>query len=130
MFSVMYPYVPPHRLLPLVTLHLLPRSLIGTAQSIDPTFCDVHQQYSHVYFQQANYIDFEEELVQSLMCPYTMGQALTNWKKYWNAVLQGGQNTEVRARYDKHMATMKVAVEAQEEGRSSDSRRSEVKDEL
>ncbi|KAL7456908.1 hypothetical protein ACHAWC_008606 [Mediolabrus comicus] len=31
-------------------------SLIENAQSIDPTYCDVHMQYAHVYFQQEKYL--------------------------------------------------------------------------
>jgi len=108
-------------------------SLIGTAQSIDPTFCDVHQQYAHVYFQQSKYTHFEEEMVKSLLCPFTMGQALNNWNKYWKVVLNAGQNTEARERYEKYMARIQeeVARKEKEEGeRSSNSHRGGVKDEL
>ena len=48
--------------------------LITTAQKIDSSFCDVHQQFGHVYFQQGKYISFERAMVKSLMCPFTMGQ--------------------------------------------------------
>ena len=104
--------------------------LIGTAQTLDPTYCDVHQQFSHVYFQQARYVEFEEEMVESLLCPYTMGQALGNWKKYWEPALQAGQGTDVRQRYEKHMARMKVEVQKEEAGRNGDRRPRGVKDEL
>ena len=80
-----------HFLSPCDLSYTLPRSLIGTAQSIDPTFCDVHQQYAHVYFQQSKYTHFEEEMVKSLLCPFTMGQTLNSWNKYWKVSSMGGR---------------------------------------
>jgi hypothetical protein len=88
-------------------------NLIETAHKIDPAYCDVHQQYGHVYFQQGRYIPFEEAMVQSLMCPFTMGQAMTNWKKYWNAVLtprNGVTDTEARKRYDGYMKRIEESI--------------------
>jgi hypothetical protein len=89
-------------------------SLIQTAQTINPSYCDVHQQFGHVYFQQGLYIQFEEAMVQSLMCPFTMGQAMTNWKKYWNAVLMprnGVTDVEARKRYDACMKRIEESIE-------------------
>lgn len=86
---------------------------IETAHKIDPTYCDVHQQYGHVYFQQGRYIEFEEATVQSLMCPFTMGQAMANWKKYWNAVLtprNGVTDAEARKRYDGYMKRIEESI--------------------
>ena len=93
-------------------------TLIETAQSIDPTYCDVHQQFGHVYFQQGRYILFEEAMVQSLMCPFTMGQAMNNWKRYWNAVLQprnGVVDAEARGRYDGYMKRIEESIEKEAE---------------
>lgn len=86
------------------------RSLIATAQSIDPTYCDVHQQYAHVYFQQAKFIEFEEETVNALFCKFTMGQAMNNWNRYWEVVLRNPNDIEVKDRYDKYMKRIKDAV--------------------
>lgn len=92
-------------------------SLISTAQSIDPEYCDVHQQYAHVYFQQSKYISFEEEMVQSLLCSFTMGQAMNNWNKYWKVVLNDGKNDAAKARYDMYMARIRAAVENDQDER-------------
>jgi len=92
-------------------------SLISTAQSIDPEYCDVHQQYAHVYFQQSKYISFEEEMVQSLLCSFTMGQAMNNWNKYWKVVLNDGKNEAAKARYDRYMARIRAAVENDQDER-------------
>ena len=117
-----------------------PRSLISTAQSIDPTYCDVHYQYAHVYIQQARYVPFEEELVEALQCQFTMGQAMNMWQKYWNVVLGGGEGgtsdlkREVRARYQKYMTRIREVIEEDERknrpGVVSGSSHSKVKDEL
>lgn len=93
-------------------------SLITTAQSIDPSYCDVHQQFAHVYFQQSKYIEFEEEMVKSLLCPFTMGQAMNNWQQYWKVILQDSRNTEAKLRYQNYMTRIQVEVEESErEGR-------------
>jgi hypothetical protein len=93
-------------------------TLIETAHKIDPAYCDVHQQYGHVYFQQGRYIPFEKAMVQSLMCPFTMGQAMTNWKRYWNAVLtprNGVTDVEARKRYDGYMKRIEESIEKEAE---------------
>lgn len=120
---------------------LSPRSFISTAQSIDPTYCDVHYQYAHVYIQQARYVPFEEELVEALQCQFTMGQAMNMWQGYWNVVLRDdGDNVgearkrEARARYQKYMTRIQQVIDEDERknrpGGVSGSSHSEVKDEL
>jgi len=108
-------------------------SLISTAQSIDPDFCDVHQQYGHVYFQQSKYIAFEEEMVESLQCQFTMGAAMNNWNKYWGVVLADGRNADANVRYKKYMARIQEAIARgmeQEQKHRPSGREKEVKDEL
>ncbi|KAL7479643.1 hypothetical protein ACHAW6_005367 [Cyclotella cf. meneghiniana] len=113
--------------------------LIETAQKIDPTYCDVHQQFGHVYFQQGKFIQFEKEMVESLLCPFTMGQAMGNWKKYWNAVLaprNGKTDAAARKRYDKYMKILEESIdrEAEKAGMEDNERRirhaSNLEDEL
>ena len=98
-------------------------SLISTAQSIDPEYCDVHQQYAHCYFQQAKYISFEEEMVQSLMCKFTMGQAMTNWQNYWKVVLSDKTNAKARARYERYMAHIGDEIKRHEKKEKEERRR-------
>ncbi|KAL3771646.1 hypothetical protein ACHAW5_007348 [Stephanodiscus triporus] len=115
-------------------------SLISTAQTIDPTYCDVHYQYAHVYIQQGKYIPFEEELVESLQCQFTMGQAMNMWQKYWKVVLSDNsvgddkRKKEAGARYQKYMTRIRAVIAEDEKknrlGSVSSSSHSEVKDEL
>ena len=98
-------------------------SLISTAQSIDPDYCDVHQQYAHCYFQQSKYISFEEEMVQSLLCKFTMGQAMTNWQNYWKVVLSDKTNAKARARYERYMAHIGDEIKRHEKKEKEERRR-------
>jgi len=92
-------------------------SLISTAESIDPTYCDVHYQYAHVYFQQSKYLLFEEESKEALLCPFTMGQAMHNWNKYWKVVLNsesGKDGGSARKRYENYMREIQIEIEKAE----------------
>ena len=105
--------------------------LIKTAQKIDPTYCDVHHQFGHVYFQQGKYIKFEKEMVKALLCPFTMGQAMGNWKKYWNAVLapwNGKTDVAARKRYDKYMKRIEESIDREAERSGMESRASRIRD--
>ena len=130
---IVYQYLMPHFLLNTsyhLSIHSCHRELISTAQSIDPTYCDVHQQYAHVYFQQSKYIPFEEEMVKSLYCQFTMGQAMNNWNKYWKAVLHGGNNKVARERYDKYMARIQEEIAKNEKAEEKKMSSAGVKEEL
>jgi len=108
-------------------------SLISKAQSIDPTFCDVHQQYGHVYFQQSKYLLFEEEIAKSLLCPFTMGMAMNNWNRYWKLVLRGGQDRKSKERYEKYMKNIEAEIakqEKEERRRKNSERGAGVEEEL
>jgi hypothetical protein len=107
---------------------------------IDPTYCDVHYQYAHVYIQQGKYIPFEEELVESLQCQFTMGQAMNMWQKYWKVVLSNDsvgddkRKKEAGVRYQKYMTRIRAVIAEDEKknrlGSVSSNSHSEVKDEL
>ena len=84
-------------------------SLIENAQSIDPTYCDVHMQYAHVYFQQEKYIPFETELIEALLCQTTMGQAMNNWNRYWQVML-GSNDAAAKERYTKYMQRIQKEI--------------------
>ncbi|KAL3787631.1 hypothetical protein HJC23_011779 [Cyclotella cryptica] len=105
--------------------------LIETAQKIDPSYCDVHQQFGHVYFQQGKYIQFEKEMVKSLLCPFTMGQAMGNWKKYWNAVLaprNGKTDVAARKRYDEYMKSIEESIDREGEKSGMETRERRIRD--
>ena len=93
-------------------------SLIKSAQSIDPTYCDVHMQYAHVYFQQEKYIPFEEELIEALLCPFTMGQAMSNWNRYWQVLLSSEDNA-TKERYNKYMQRIQREIDKAEKEEAS-----------
>ena len=62
-------------------------------EEIDPNYCDVHQQFAHVAVQEGKLVpEFEERLVQALLCPYTMSGAIGQWQKYWQVQLDPQQN--------------------------------------
>ena len=95
-------------------------SHIRTAQSIDPTYCDVHYQFSHVYIQQMKYVLFEEELVEALQCQFTMGQAMNMWNRYWPIILRNDGNVdnnkiEAGMRYQKYMTKIREVISKAEE---------------
>merc|ERR1712087_832860 len=107
-------------------------TFISRAQSIDPSYCDVHQQFAHVYFQQGKYLLFEEEMVESLLCPFTMNQASNNWQMYWEVVLRDNADTKAKQRYKGYMTRIQKEIakaEKEEVGRKLFSG-SKSKDEL
>ena len=85
------------------------------AKSIDPELCDIHQQFAHVAIQQGNYLEYEEELTQAVLCPFTMGGAMEMWQRYWNIALQnaspGTSQDAVRQRQMKYSQIIQNAVE-------------------
>ncbi len=87
-------------------------------ERIDATYCDVHQQFSHVALQELNYVEFEERLVQAMLCPFTMGGAVEMWKRYWQAVLgpktPEAQRVEAQVRQQKYTEQIQKAVAEQE----------------
>jgi hypothetical protein len=104
-------------------------SLIRTAQLIDPTYCDVHYQYAHVYIQQMKYIHFEEELVEALQCQFTMGQAMNMWNQYWPIVLRNDGNVDnnkrdASMRYQKYMTKIREVISKAEEEEEAERTRS------
>jgi hypothetical protein len=59
---------------------------LETVEGIDPTYCDVHQQFAHVLIQQQRLLEMEERLYRALICPFTMGGASEMWRRYWQMV--------------------------------------------
>lgn len=54
----------------------LSRYHLNVARSIDPTMCDLHQQFAHVAIQEGKFREYEEEQTQAVLCPFTMSGAL------------------------------------------------------
>lgn len=84
-------------------------------EEIDPGFCDVHHQFALVAFQEHKYPEFEERLLQSLLCQFTAGSAMPMWQKYWEIQLNEQQNTpaavqENRRRYRSYQNVINEAI--------------------
>jgi hypothetical protein len=91
----------------------LNRSLshLEKAEEIDPTYCDVHQQFAHVYIQQQNLLEFEERLAKAILCPFSMAGASEMWRRYWPVVLQDPSAAgEGKIRMDRYQKLIERAV--------------------
>lgn len=92
----------------------LTRSLyhLEQAESIDPDYCDVHQQFAHVFVQQQRYLEMEERLVKGILCPFSMGGSVEMWKRYWQAVLK--MDPSAKERMEQYNAIIQQAVEEEQ----------------
>jgi hypothetical protein len=86
------------------------------AREIDPDLCDIHQQFAHVSIQEGKYREYESELTQALLCPFSMGGALPMWQKYWQLALESTppgtlQRTEVEERQAHYTRIIQDAVQ-------------------
>lgn len=94
-------------------------------ESIDPDFCDVHQQFAHVAIQEHSILEFEERLSRALMCPFTLGGSMPLWNRYWaialNAQSQPPQVVrEARERYQRYMDVLNRAIEESSSAKQSE----------
>lgn len=91
------------------------RKHLNIARDIDPDMCDLHQQFAHVAIQEGGYLEYEEELTQAVLCPFTMGGAFPMWQKYWQVALNSAKTsskrTEVQHRQEKYSRIIQQAVE-------------------
>jgi hypothetical protein len=69
-------------------------------EEIDADYCDVHQQYAHVYIQQQEFLLFEQELLKGILCPFTMNGSLDLWRRYWQLAGSTPQAQERLANYN------------------------------
>lgn len=95
------------------------RKYLEMAREIDPNMCDLHQQFAHVSIQEGRYREYEEELTQAVLCPFTLGGAFPMWQQYWQVALSSAtssqQRMEVLQRQEKYTRIIQEAVmEAQQ----------------
>ena len=91
----------------------LPQSLqhLKRVQEIDADYCDVHYQFAHVYIQTGNYLEFEKELLEGILCPFTMAGAVELWRRYWQvATLQPG----AKERHERYNRIIQAAIEEEQ----------------
>jgi len=91
-------------------------SFLEKAESIDPSYCDVHQQFAHCHIQQGKYLEFEERLTHAVLCPFTMGQSVPLWQRYWKQVTSDPRTGEqAKRRMDKYQAIVNEAIRQEAE---------------
>lgn len=56
------------------------------AEAIDPDYCQVHYQYTLLYYHMNKFPEFEERLVKAMQCPFTALNAHNLWVQYWRVV--------------------------------------------
>jgi hypothetical protein len=96
----------------------LARWHLEQVEEIDPSYCDVHQQFAHVAVQEHKYMEFEDRLTKAVVCPFTMGGAMETWKRYWAMTLDPSQNAPAavaaaQERQKKYMKVINAAIEAE-----------------
>merc|ERR1740139_2061752 len=89
---------------------------LEVAESIDPTYCDVHQQFMGIHFQKQEFIpQFEYRLTRAVMCPFTMEGASKTFRQYWAAVTADPRSgKQAKKRYEKVMEVIKEEMEKAE----------------
>ena len=50
---------------------------------------------AQILFKRQQYIPFEERLTKAVLCPFTMGGAVSLYKQYWELAVMGSQNDHV-----------------------------------
>lgn len=101
-------------------LYDLDRALtyIAKAEEIDDEYCDVHYQFAYIYFQQQEYLKFEDRIVKGILCPFTMVGSHSLFQQYWKITLSdssannhllGGKSA--RERYQNYYQIIQNAIE-------------------
>jgi len=94
------------------------RSYLERAREVDPDMCDLHHQFAIVAVQEGKYLEYEEELSQAVVCPFTMQAALAQWKRYWDANINNAfspaEKSRVQQRYDKSRQFIEKTVEEEQ----------------
>jgi len=119
---------------------------LETAEEIDDEFCDLHYQFALVFFRQGKYVEFEERIVNGVLCPFTMDGSYRLFQQYWRAVLEesggsshsggtrsvgvnddGHRNSDAQIRYKKYVKIIQDAI--QEEERKGKHKKEKIKGE-
>jgi hypothetical protein len=106
------------------------RNHLEIARDIDPDLCDIHQQFAHVAIQEGKYREYEEELTQAVLCPFSMGGALPMWQKYWKIAVENvppgtPQRAEIEERQNHYTRIIQEAV-AEEQRKEQEKEREKL----
>lgn len=87
------------------------RSHLTMAESVDPNYCDVHQQFAHVAIQRGKFLEFEDRLTKAVTCPFTMAGSAELYRRYWKQ-LTSDPNTrdDAMERMRRHQRVIDEAV--------------------
>lgn len=95
------------------------RHHLDIAREIDPELCDTHLQYSYLSFQEGKYLEYESELVEAILCPFTMGGAIEMWHQYWPAALNSAatesERLQIQRRQDEYSRVIQERAQLQKE---------------
>ena len=90
---------------------------VEQAETFDPNFCDVHQQYAQISIQENKYLEFEERLSKAVTCTFTSSGAADLWQRYWKMTLDPQQNMNpqqlksAQERYQGYMKEIQKAID-------------------
>lgn len=109
------------------------RHHLEVAREIDPDMCDIHQQFAHVAIQEGRYREYEEELTQAVLCPFTMGGALPMWQKYWKIAVENAppgtpQRAEMEERQLHYTRIIQEAVQEEQQKEQQQQEEKLIKD--
>jgi protein O-mannosyl-transferase len=84
---------------------------LETAESIDPRYCDIHQQMAHVYIQMQETDKFERRLAKAILCPFSMAGSMEMWRRYWQVA--SASDPDAQMRRNELQSKIQKAVERQ-----------------
>ena len=94
------------------------RSFLERAREIDPDMCDLHHQFAIVAVQESKYLEYEDQLTQAVVCPFTMQGAIAQWKRYWEVALNTApspaEKEKIQFRYEKYSRFLQEKIEEQQ----------------
>jgi hypothetical protein len=101
---------------------------VTQAETFDPNFCDVHQQYAQIAVQENKHIEFEERLSKAVTCTFTSSGSADLWQRYWKMTLDAQQNTNPQGlqaaqnRYKEYMKEIQKAIDREAEKAAEEER--------
>ena len=84
---------------------------VQLAEEIDPDFCDVHYQFSHIYALEGKYFEFEDRITKAVLCQFTMQGAHNMFQQYWGSTLNDPAQVEKGAK-ERYGVQLKIIQDA------------------
>jgi hypothetical protein len=102
---------------------------VQQAETFDPEFCDVHQQYAQIAIQENQYLEFEERLSKAVTCTFTSSGSADLWQRYWKMTLDPQQNPNpqlvqaAQERYQEYMKEIQKTIERETKKQEEEERK-------